>query len=200
MLSHREFLNKTYTTDMNKHTLFAMAMAPMVCMTVQANPEVAALDSIKAAMRNLTTVMSTSQDKDLPTLVADLDAVLSAAVPGILTQLEPLTDEQRLSVLQGLMQAEELGQMMEGAAPLAEGKAAATVMPAIAGEADPVALSASLPFKTKTQVVDITANLLKLAIGLGIDSPAVQEMLGGLFGGEEECAPEGCTPEGCPAE
>lgn len=195
MLFHKDLKTITYTTDMNKYTFFAMAMAPMVCMTVQANPEVAALDSIKAAIRNLTTVVSGAQDKDLPTLVADLDAVLSAAVPGILTQLEPLTDEQRLSVIQGLMQAEELGQLAEGAAPLAEGKAAATVMPAIAGEGDPVALSASLPFKTKTQLVDITANLLKLAIGLGVDSPAVQEMLGGLFAEEEECAPEGCPAE-----
>ncbi len=180
---------------MNKHVFFAMALAPVVCMTAQATPEVAALDSIKAAMRNLTTVVSSAQDKDLPALVAELDAVLSAAVPGILTQLEPLTDEQRLSVIQGLMQAEELGQLVEGAAPLAEGKAAATLMPAIAGEADPVALSASLPFKTKVQVVDIAANLLKLAIGLGADSPAVQEMFGALMGGDEECAPEECPAE-----
>lgn len=180
---------------MNRYTCFALALAPVVCMTAQATPEVAALDSIKAAMRDLTTLVSSSQEKDLPTLVADLDAVLSAAMPGILTQLEPLTDEQRLSVIQGLMQAEELGKLIEGAAPLAEGKAAATIMPAVAGEADPVALSASIPFKTKLQVVDITSNLLKLAIGLGIDSPAVQQMLGGLMGGGDEGETEEYTEE-----
>ena len=181
---------------MNKYTYFAMALAPAVCMVAQATPEVAALDSIKSAMRDLTTLVSTSQEKDLPALVADLDSVLAAAVPGILTQLEPLTDEQRLSVIQGIMQAEEVGQLMEGMAPLCEGKAAATIMPAVSGEADPVALSASLPFKTKLQVVDISSNLLKLAIGLGIDSPAVQQMLGGLMGGGED----ECEMEECPAE
>lgn len=181
---------------MNKYTYFALAMAPVVCMTAQATPEVAALDSIKAAMSELTTLVSTSQDKDLPTLVADLDAVLAAAMPGILAQLEPLTDEQRMSVIQGMMQSEELSKLAEGAAPLSEGKAAATLMPAIAGEGDPVALSASLPFKTKIQVIDIASNLLKLTIGLGIDSPAVQQMLGGLMGGDDE----ECTPEDCPAE
>lgn len=171
---------------MNKYTYFALALAPVVCMTAQATPEVAALDSIKSAMRDLTTLVSTSQEKDLPTLVADLDSVLAAAMPGILTQLEKLTDEQRMSVIQGISQAEELSKLMEGMAPLCEGKAAATVMPAVSGEADPVALSASLPFKTKLQVVDITANLLKLVIGLGIDSPAVQQMFDEMMGGEDE--------------
>ncbi|MBR3902022.1 MAG: hypothetical protein IKJ29_00010 [Akkermansia sp.] len=182
---------------MNRYTYFALALAPVVCMTAQATPEVAALDSLKAAVRDLTTLVSSSQEKDLPTLVADLDTLLATAMPGILTQLEPLTDEQRLSVIQGIMQSEELGKLAEAAAPLCESKAAAPLMPALSGEGDPVALSASLPFKTKVQVVDIAANVLKLAIGLGVDSPAVQGMLGEMMGGGEEDCPSECADMPC---
>ena len=54
----------------------------------------------------------------------------------------------------------------------------------MAGEADPAAMAAAQPMKTKFQVVDICANLLKISIGLGVDSPTVQAALGSMFGGE----------------
>lgn len=161
---------------MNKYTYMALALAPMVCMTVQASPEVTAQDTIKTALTQLTARLDGAQDKDLPALISELDAQLSASTPAIVQALEPLTNEQRLSVIQGLMSAPELNALVAAAAPLSEGKAAAALMPTITGEADPTELSSALPFKTKLQVIDIAANLLKICIGLGIDSPAVHGM------------------------
>lgn len=159
---------------MNKYTYIALALAPMVCITAQATPEEAAQTTIKAAISNLTTQLADAKDKDLPALISELDALLSRCTPEILTSLEPLTDEQRLTVITGLMQSPELGALMAAVEPLSESKAAATMLPAIGGEADPAGLAASIPLKTKLQAVDITANLLKIAFGLGIDSPTVQ--------------------------
>lgn len=161
---------------MTKYTYMALALAPMVCMTVQASPEVAAQDTIKAALTQLTARLNGAQEKDLPTLIAELDAQLSASTPAILQALEPLTNAQRASVIQGLMAAPELQALAAAAAPLGEGQAAAAIMPAIAGDADPAELAASLPYKTKMQVIDVAANLLKICIGLGIDSPEVHGM------------------------
>ena len=176
---------------MNKYAYITLALAPMACMTVQASPEVTAQDTIKAAITQLTTQLSGAQDKDLATLVADLDAVLSSCTPGILQALEPLTAEQRMNVMAAISEAAEMGALAEAAAPLSEGKAAAVVMPAIAGEEDPMALVNTLSYKTKIQLIDITANLLKISIALGLDSPAI---LGSFTGeGEEEEVMPACA-------
>ena len=156
---------------MNKYTYIALALAPVAGMTVQASPEVTAQDTIKAALTQLATQLSGSQEKDLPSIVAELDSLLASCTPGILQALEPLTAEQRSTVLSSIMQAEEINALAAAAAPLSEGKAAATVMPA------------SLTPQTKMQMVDITANLLKIGIALGLDSPAVLES---FMGGSEE--------------
>lgn len=161
---------------MTKYTYMALALAPMVCMTVQASPEVAAQDTIKAAITQLTARLNGAQDKDLPALISELDAQLSASTPAILQALEPLTNAQRAGVIQGLMTAPELQALATAAAPLSEGQAAAALMPAIAGDANPAELAATLPYKTKLQVIDVAANLLKICIGLGIDSPEVHGM------------------------
>lgn len=172
---------------MNKYTYIALALAPMVCITAQATPEEAAQTTIKAAITNLTTQLADAKNKDLPTLISELDALLSRSTPEILATLEPLTDEQRLAVITGLMQAPELSALMAAVESLNESKAAASVMPAIGGATDPASFAASMPLKTKLQAVDITANLLKIALGLGIDSPTVQSAFFPSCG-EEECA------------
>lgn len=183
---------------MNKY--ICMALVPLAGMVAQATPEVDAQNTIKATMSSLATLMSSSQDKELPALIADLDSLLAGSTPGILTALEPLTDEQRVAVIMGLMQSPELGAVCEALAPLSESKAAAAVMPAIVGEADPASIPATLPYKTKLQVVDIAANLLKIAIGLGIDSPACQQAFGAMMGGDCEddvCEDDGCEGDSC---
>lgn len=185
---------------MTKYTYMALALAPMVCMTVQATPEVTAQDTIKAALTQLASRLDGAQDKDLPTLISELDAQLAASTPAILQALEPLTNEQRLNVIQGLMAAEELNALVTAAAPLSEGKAATTIMPALSGEADPAELASALPFKTKLQVIDIAANLLKICIGLGIDSPQIHGMFMSSDDdtmGEEEPCESGTIEEPC---
>jgi hypothetical protein len=87
------------------------------------------------------------------------------------------------------MESEEMNALAMAAAPLAEGKAATEVMPAVSGEGDPMALVATLSSKTKIETVDIVANILKIGIALGLDSP---ELLQSFMGsGEEEATPCG---------
>lgn len=172
---------------MNKYTYIALALAPMACMTVQASPEVTAQDTIKAAVTQLSTQLSGAQDKDLPTIVSEIASVLSSCTPGILQSLEPLTNEQRMTVVSSLMASEEMNALAMAAAPLAEGKAAAEVMPAVSGEGDPMALVATLSSKTKIETVDIVANLLKIGIALGLDTPELLESFMGAGEEEEPC-------------
>lgn len=160
---------------------------PALCMSVQATPETAAQDAIKGAIVNLSDCAAASSDKDLPTLISEVNTILTNVTPGILTALEPLTNEQKVTVIQAIMTSEEIGKLAEATAPLSESKAAATVMPAVAGEADPMSLTADMTMQTKLQVIDIVANIAKIAIGLGVDTPAVLEM---FMGGEEDCPAE----------
>ncbi len=169
---------------MFKYTCLALALAPAVCMTAQANPEVTATTTIRAAIGNLASVASQSQTKDLPAVISEIDALLSRSTPEILSTLEPLTDEQRVAVITALMQAPEIAQLMGSLEPLMASPAAAELMPVMAGEADPAAMAAAQPMKTKLQFIDICANLLKISIALGVDSPTVQAAIGGMFGAE----------------
>lgn len=159
---------------------------PALCMSVHATPETAAQDALKGAIVSLSDCAAASQDKDLPTLIADLNTLLANATPGILATLEPLTNEQKVTVIQAIMVSEEICKLAETSAPLSESKAAATVMPAVAGAADPMALTAELSMQSKLQLIDIVANVAKIAIGLGVDTPAVLEI---IMGGEEAACP-----------
>lgn len=161
---------------MNKHTFFALALAPMVCLTVQATPEDDAATAIKATMSNLTTLVKEGTQKDLPTLISELDSLLSRSTPHILTQLEPLTNEQRRNVITALYGSPEFMGLMEVAALLQQSQAANELMPVIDGIIDPHQYVAGMPLKTKLQVIDICANLLKISLGLGIDSPEVMSL------------------------
>lgn len=164
---------------MNKYSFFALALAPMVCMTVQATPEDDAAGAIKATMSNLTTLVKEGTAKDLPTLISELDALLSRDTPYILTQLEPLTNEQRKNVIIALSGSPEFMGLMEVAVLLQQSQAANELMPVIGGVIDPQTYIAGTPLKTKLQVIDICANLLKISLGLGIDSPEVLSLFAG---------------------
>ena len=169
---------------MFKYTCLALALAPAVCMTAQATPEVTAATTIRAAIGNLATIVANSQTKDLPAFASEVDSLLARSTPEILATLEPLTDEQRVAVIVALMQAPECALLMGSLEPLMSSPAAAELMPVVAGEANPAAVAAALPLKTKLQMIDICSNLLKISIALGVDSPTVQAAIGGMFGGE----------------
>lgn len=158
---------------MNKYACMALALAPVVCMSSYASDEVAAQDALKGAISELTTLVSTSKDKELVTLVDELDALLAKVTPDILAKLEPLTDEQRMMIIGSLAQAPELAALMEASQPLGESKAAATLAPIVSGE-NPAAAAELLPYASKIKLIDIVANLTKIAIGLGADKMGLQ--------------------------
>lgn len=158
---------------MNQYACMALALAPAVCMNSYASDEVVAQDALKGAIVELTALAESAKDKELVTLVDELDALLSKATPDILAGLEPLTDEQRMLLLGSLAQAPELAKLVEAAQTLNESKAAATLMPLMMTE-NPAAAADVLPFASKMKVIDIIANLTKIAIGLGADKMGLQ--------------------------
>ncbi len=153
---------------MNKFACMALAFAPVVCMSSYASDEVAAQNALTSAITELTTVVSASKDKELVTLIDELDALLAKVTPDILVRLEPLNDEQRMLIIGSMAQSPELSALMETAQALPESKAAATLAPIVSGK-NPTAAADVLPYASKIKLVDIAANLTKIAIGLGID-------------------------------
>lgn len=177
---------------MHKYTYITMALAPIACMSSWATPEAAATTAIQSALSEMTTLVNQSAQKDVPAIVSELDALLARTTPGILASLEPLTNEQRMAVIGNIMQAPEIGGLMESVGRLQESPAAAAITPIVDGDADPMTFAATQTLQTKVKVVDICANLLKIALGLGIDTPEVQA----LFGSTEESGGEtGCSAE-----
>lgn len=158
---------------MNKFTCMALALAPVVCMSSYASDEVAAQDALKGVITELTTLVSGSKDKELVTLVDELDALLAKVTPDILAKLAPLNDEQRMMIIGSLAQAPELAALMEASQALNESKAAATLAPIISGE-NPAVATEVLPYASKIKLIDIVANLTKIAIGLGADKMGLQ--------------------------
>lgn len=169
---------------MNKFACMALALAPVVCMSSYASDEVAAQDALKGAISELTTVVSGAKDKELVTLVDELDALLAKVTPDILAKLEPLSDEQRMMIIGSLAQAPELTALMEASQPLGESKAAATLAPILSGE-NPAAAAEVLPYASKIKLIDIVANLTKIAIGLGADKMGLQ-----MANTYDDCEPE----------
>lgn len=152
---------------MNKFTVTSLFLAPVVCLNVYADATAPAKDALKGTLTELTTLTASAQDKDLEQLITDLHTLLEKNTPGILAALEPLTDEQRMSVIGELAQAPELGELMLTAASLQESKAAASLLPLLAGDA-PVDADV-ISYGAKMKVIDIVANLTKIAVGLGAD-------------------------------
>ena len=151
----------------------ALALAPVACMSSYASDEVVAQDALKSAISELTAVVSNAKDKELVTLVDELDALLSKVTPDILARLEPLSDEQRMMIIGTLAQAPELVALMEASRTLEESKAAATLAPLVDG-GNPAAAADVLPYGSKMKLIDIVANLTKIAIGLGVDKMGLQ--------------------------
>lgn len=172
---------------MNKIACMALALAPVVCMSSYASDEVVAQDALKGAITELTTVVSASKDKELVTLIDELDALLAKVTPDILAKLEPLSDEQRMMIIGSLAQAPELAALMEAAQTLNESKAAATLAPIVSRE-NPAAAADVLPIASKMKLIDIVANLTKIAIGLGADKMGLQ-----MASAMEECGD--CEPD-----
>lgn len=158
---------------MNKFACMALAFAPVVCMSSYASDEVAAQDALKGAITELTTFVSTSKSKDLVTLIDELDTFLSNVTPNILAKLEPLNDEQRMMIIGVIAQSPELAKLIEASNTLPESKAAATLAPIISGE-NPAAAAEMIPYTSKFKIIDIMANLTKIAIGLGADKMGLQ--------------------------
>ena len=167
---------------MNKHTFSALFLAPVVCMNVYADNATVAQDTLKSAIVELTELTNNSKDKELEPLVADIHALLAKVTPGILSALEPLTDEERMSVIGALSQSPELAALMQAVEPMSESKAAATLMPMVASE-NPAEAVNSISYACKMQLVDIVANITKIAIGLGADKMAAVM----ACGMEQEC-------------
>lgn len=153
---------------MDKNTFFALALAPAICMTAYADNATTAQDTLKGAIVELTELTKASTDKELEPLIAELHALLTKVTPGILTALEPLTDEERMSILGALSGSPELASLMQAAAPMSESKAAAAIMP-LMESSNPTTAVDAVSYTAKMQLVDIVANLTKIAIGLGAD-------------------------------
>ncbi len=153
---------------MDKNTFFALALAPAVCMTAYADNATTAQDTLKGAIVELTELTKASTDKELEPLIAELHALLTKVTPGILTALEPLTDEERMSILGALSGSPELASLMQAATPMSESKAAAAIMP-LMKSTNPTTAVDAVSYTAKMQLVDIVANLTKIAIGLGAD-------------------------------
>lgn len=160
---------------MNKFIASALFLAPMVCMNVYADNTTVACDALKGAVVELTTVAQNAKDKDLEPLIGELHGVLNKTTPGILAALAPLTPEECGNVIGMLSEAPELGALMQAVQPLSEGKAAATVMPMIANE-DAAAAAKTISTPAKLQLIDIIANLTKVAVALGADQMAAEMM------------------------
>lgn len=158
---------------MTKYTCLALAFAPVVCMSSYASEDVAAQDTLKGAIVELTSLAESAKDKELVTLVDELDALLAKVTPDILARLESLTDEQRMMLIGSLAQSPELAGLMEAVQLLGESKAAATLMPLMTSE-NAAAAADVLPFASKMKLVDIVANLTKMVIGLGVDKMGLQ--------------------------
>ncbi len=179
---------------MNKYACMALALAPVVCMSSYASDDVAAQDALKGALSELTTLVSASKDKELVTLVDELDALLAKVTPDILAKLEPLTDEQRMMIIGSIAQSPELVALMEASQSLEQSKTAATLAPILSGE-NPASAAVLLPYASKIKLIDIVANLTKIAIGLGADKMGLQmasamEEESGYCEPEDDCESE----------
>lgn len=153
---------------MNKQALIALFLAPAVCMNVYADNVTTAKTSLQGAMSELATLASNSQQKEIEQVINDLHALLARVTPGILTALEPLTNDERMVLISQLSSTPEFGAMVQAAAPLSQSKAVLTLAPIVNNE-DAAGAVNVISYQGKMKLIDIVANLTKISIGLGAD-------------------------------
>lgn len=160
---------------MNKFIVTSVLLAPLACMNAYADREAAAEEAMRGALVELSAVAQQAMHKELVPLIGELHAALHPKTEGILHALTALTPEERMVLIANISQSPEMAELIQAVAPLDKSKAAATIEPLMQGK-DAAALAAILTTTAKLQLIDIMADLSKIAVALGADQMAAAMM------------------------
>ena len=158
---------------MKKFAFAAFAAVPALVFTSCSSPEESATDSVKDVLVDLTELIKDNKSACIVDLVDELHAFVEDVTPDLMSDFEDLTDAERAAVIVNVLKSDEGKKLVAELESLSTNESLLKVVnKAMNGKVDS---AADLPMETKLQAVDICANLVKIAVTLGIDKPSVQE-------------------------
>lgn len=164
---------------LKKIAFVAFAAVPALVFTSCSSPEEAATDSVKDVIVDLTELLDDNKSESLEDIIDELHGFVADVTPDLIDEFEDLTVEERVAVIKSIAESEEAKKLVPVVMALS-GNDSIQKLSATAMSGDSTGVAA-MPLETKMQAVDICANLVKIAIALGIDDPKVQEALDKAF-------------------
>ena len=164
---------------LKKFAFVAFAAVPALVFTSCSSPEEAATDSVKDAVADLAELSEDNKSESIEDIIDELNDFFADVTPELIEEFEDLTDAERVAVIKNIAQCEEGKKLITAFSSLEGNESLAKLVPsAMSGDTSKVA---ELPLETKLQTVDICANLVKLAVAIGVDRPEVQKALKEVF-------------------
>lgn len=164
---------------LKKFAFAAFAAVPALVFSSCSSPEEAATDSVKDAVVDLAELIEDNKSESVEDIIAEINDYLADVTPDLIAEFEDLTEAERVAVIKNIAQSEEGKKLGAAFQSLQDNESLGKLLStAMFGDTSHVA---ALPLETKLQAVDICANLVKLAIAIGVDSREVQKALDEAF-------------------
>ena len=163
---------------LKKFAFVAFASVPALVFSSCSSPEESATDSLKDAVADLAELIEDNKSESVEDIIAELNDFFADVTPDLIAEFENLTDAERVAVIKNIAQSEEGKKLVAAFQSLQGNESLGKLVPtAMMGDTSHVA---ALPLETKLQAVDICANLVKLAVAIGVERTEVQKALRAL--------------------
>lgn len=163
---------------MNRYTYLALAAVPAICLSAcseSSQPTTVSAIDPNVFIAELATTLETNKNADLPTYINALHKLMQKNTPGVIKSLAAMTDEQKITLIQQIPSSESASKIIATAITMQNSKVAETISLIVA---DKNTAKVNISLESKLQFVDISADIIKIAIALGVDKPQIQEALG----------------------
>ena len=158
---------------LKKFAFVAFAAVPALVFTSCSSSEESATSAAKNVVEDLTELVKDNKSASVIDMVAALHEYVEEETPDLIAEFEDLTDAERAAVIVSVLKSDEGKKLLAEIEALSANESVAKVV-GKAMSSGPEELS-DFPLETKLQVVDIAANVLKVAVTLGIDKKEVQK-------------------------
>lgn len=166
----------TETKTMLKKFAFAAFAAVPALVISSCSPSVESTsDDVKDVLVEIAEILDDNKNESIEDIIDELNDYIADVTPDLVETIAELSPQDRAAVVASLKDCEEFKKFQTAAAGLQSNpqvmKIAGTAM---MGDTSAVT---EIPLETKLQMVDIVANLVKIAVAFGPDNPEVQKAM-----------------------
>lgn len=158
---------------MNHYAIISMLAAPAACVCSCTSSESVKTFAATEIISELASLIASHKDSDVSVAVNDLHSYLSRRTDFIIVAVKDMSDDDKMKLIQGIKQSEELKKLIEVIMSMEDGKLVKTYTEA--DDLNPEKIAGDLPFETKMQLIDIVADIAKISVALGVEKEKIRD-------------------------